>query len=119
MLGGLGLVLGSVGLGLVVLRNVLDRRGELAMLRAVGFAKRSLQRMVFYEHWGLLLCGLLCGSVAALLAVAPALRTSAAEVPYFSLIMTIAAVAGNGIVWIWLAGAFALGTEMLDALRNE
>jgi len=119
MLGGLGLVLGSVGLGLVVLRNVLDRRGELAMLRAVGFAKRSLQRMVFYEHWGLLLCGLLCGSVAALLAVAPALGTSASEVPYFSLVMTIAAVAGNGIVWIWLAGAFALGTEMLDALRDE
>ena len=37
ILGGLGLVLGSVGVGLVVLRNMLERRNELAMLRAVGF----------------------------------------------------------------------------------
>jgi hypothetical protein len=34
LLGGFGLILGSVGLGLVVLRNVLDRRGEFGMLRA-------------------------------------------------------------------------------------
>ena len=33
--GGLGLLLGSVGLGVVVLRNVLERRGELALLLAV------------------------------------------------------------------------------------
>jgi len=115
MLGGLGLILGSVGLGLVVLRNVLDRRGELAMLRAVGFARRSLQRMVFYEHWGLLLCGLVCGCAAAL----PALRTSPAQVPYLSLAIMIVTVLINGIFWIWLAAAFALGGEMLDALRNE
>ena len=31
ILGGLGLVLGSVGLGLVVMRNVFERRGELGM----------------------------------------------------------------------------------------
>ena len=41
LLGSLGLILGSVGLGIVVLRNVLDRRGELAMLRAVGFDRSS------------------------------------------------------------------------------
>ena len=30
LLGGLGLLLGSVGLGVVVLRNALERRAELA-----------------------------------------------------------------------------------------
>ena len=60
-LGGLGLVLGSIGLGLVVLRNMLERRGELAMLRAVGFERARIRRMVFYEHWGLMLAGLACG----------------------------------------------------------
>ena len=34
VLGALGLLLGSVGLGVVVLRNVLERRGELALLAA-------------------------------------------------------------------------------------
>jgi hypothetical protein len=37
--GGLGLVIGSAGSGLVVMRNVLERRGALAVLRAVGFTK--------------------------------------------------------------------------------
>ncbi|MBI1842330.1 MAG: FtsX-like permease family protein, partial [Verrucomicrobia bacterium] len=36
MLGGLGLVLGSLGLGVVLLRNALERRGELATQLALG-----------------------------------------------------------------------------------
>ncbi len=42
VLGGLGLLLGSVGLGVVVLRNVLERRGELALLAAVGYPPRAV-----------------------------------------------------------------------------
>jgi ABC-type lipoprotein release transport system permease subunit len=119
LLGGLGLILGSVGLGLVVLRNVLERRGELAMLQAVGFNKTTLRRMVFYEHAGLLLCGLACGVVAGLVAVWPALKSTAAQVPYFSLVLTIAAIGISGVVWIRIASAFALSGQMLEALRNE
>jgi ABC-type antimicrobial peptide transport system permease subunit len=119
LIGGLGLVLGSAGLGLVVLRNILERRGELAMLRAVGFYKGAIKRMVFYEHWLLLLDGLACGVIAALVATGPAIKSPRAEVPYFSLAMTIVAIAVSGAVWIWLAGVFALRGEMLEALRNE
>jgi len=119
LLGGLGLILASVGLGLVVLRNVLERRGELAMLQAVGFDKAELKRMVFYEHGGLLTGGLACGIIAALVAVSPALKSPGAQVPYFSLVLTIAAIAISGVVWIWIATAFALSGKMLDALRNE
>ena len=119
LLGGLGLILGSVGLGLVVLRNVLDRRGELAMLRAVGFDKVALKRMVFYEHSGLCLCGLACGVMAALVAVGPVLKSPGAKVPYLSLTLTIAAIGISGVVWIWIATVFALSGRLLDALRNE
>ncbi|MDT8301864.1 MAG: ABC transporter permease [Sedimentisphaerales bacterium] len=119
LLGGLGLILGSFGLGLVVLRNVLERRGEFAMLQAVGFDKAALKRMVFYEHGGLMAGGLVCGIVAALVAVSPALKSPGAEIPYFSLMFTIAAIAVSGLVWIRVATALALRGEMLDALRNE
>jgi ABC-type antimicrobial peptide transport system permease subunit len=37
------LLLGSAGLGVVVLRNVLERRGELGLLSAVGFRRRELE----------------------------------------------------------------------------
>jgi len=119
ILGGLGLVLGSVGLGLVVLRNMLERRNELAMLRAVGFNRPTLKRMVLYEHSGLMLGGLVCGVVAALVAIGPALKAPGTAVPYLSLTITVAAIAASGIVWIWVAATFALSGKMLDALRSE
>ena len=119
MLGGLGLILGSVGLGLVVLRNVLDRRGEFAMLRAVGFDKITLRKMIFHEHSGLMLGGLACGVIAALVAVGPALKTPGAQTASFSLVLTIGAIGISGMIWIWIAANFALGGGMLDALRSE
>ncbi len=119
LLGTFGLILGSMGLGLVVLRNVLERRGELAMMQAVGFNKRTLKRMVLYEHSGLLAGGLVCGIVAALVAVGPALKSPGADVPFFSLTLTIAGISISGLAWIWIASTFALSGEMLEALRNE
>ena len=98
---------------------MLERRNELAMLRAVGFNKAALKRMVFYEHSGLMLAGLASGAVAALMAVAPALKAPGATVPYLSLSLTVGAIALSGVVWIWIAAALALSGKMLDALRSE
>lgn len=119
VLGGLGLLLGSIGLGVVVLRNVLERRGELALLRAVGFTRGGLRRMVFGEHGALLLAGLGCGVAAALVAVIPALRAPGGGFPFASLSVTLAAVLLNGLLWTWAATVFALRGPLLDALRNE
>ena len=119
LLGGLGLMLGSVGLGVVLLRNVLERRGELAMLRAVGFDRNLLKRLILYEHWTSLLLGLICGVGAALIAVLPALRGAGTQVPWLQLLLTLIVVAVSGIIWIWLAAGAALKGKMLPALRNE
>jgi len=50
ILGGFGLILGTIGLGIVVMRNIIERRGELALLRAVGFNKPSIYKLIFSEH---------------------------------------------------------------------
>ena len=118
-LGGLGLILGSIGLGIVVLRNVLERRGELAVLRAVGFPRRSLDGLVLREHWLLLALGLAVGTGAAVVAVLPALRSSGAEVPYVFLAATLAAVFASGLLWTYLAARLAMRGPLLGALRNE
>ncbi|MCX5648154.1 MAG: ABC transporter permease [Planctomycetota bacterium] len=118
-LGGLGLLLGTAGLGMVVMRNVLERRGELALLRAVGFSRGAIERLIVWEHWGLLALGLGCGVAAALVAVAPALASPGAPVPGGSLALVVLGVAASGLVWTYLAARWALGGPLLAALRNE
>jgi hypothetical protein len=119
ILGGLGLLLGSAGLGIVVMRNVLERRGELGLLLAVGFRRRTLHRLVLSEHGALLGLGLIIGIVAAVVAVLPSLVSSGARLPYASLGFTLGAVLCNGAIWTWLATRFALRGDLLKALRNE
>ncbi len=119
VLGGLGLLLGSAGLGVVVLRNVLERRGELGLLLAVGFRRRQLQRLVLTEHGALLGVGLGLGVVAAAVAVLPAILSPGTQLPCGWLSLTLAAVLLNGLVWTWLATAFALRGNLLSALRND
>jgi putative ABC transport system permease protein len=119
VLGGLGLLLGSVGLGIVVLRNVLERRGELAVMMAVGFRKATLQRLLLMENGALLLAGLALGVVAAAVAVLPALLSANGELPVMSLTITLVAVLVNGALWTWAATKFAVRGDLLKALRNE
>jgi ABC-type antimicrobial peptide transport system permease subunit len=119
VLGGLGLLLGSVGLGIVVLRNVLERRGELAVLIAVGFRKATLQRLLLIENGALLAAGLTLGIVAAAVAVLPALLSPNTQLPFGSLALTLGAVLVNGALWTWVATRLAVRGDLLKALRNE
>ncbi|MBB6049285.1 ABC transporter permease [Armatimonas rosea] len=119
ILGGMGLLLGSLGLGVIVLRNVLERQGELALLRAIGFTKRSLHQLVFSEHVMLLFLGLAIGVAAALVAVLPSLKTPGVGVPFVSLGLTLLGVLGSGLLWVWLATTAALRSSLLGALRSE
>jgi len=118
-LGGLGLVLGSLAMGIVVLRNVLERRGELALLRAVGFAKSQLRWMVLCEHWALLALGMACGVLSAVVAVLPTVLSPDAAVPYVPWLATLGGVAASGALWTYLAAAVALRGRLLAALRSE
>ncbi len=119
VLGGLGLLLGSVGLGIVVLRNVLERRGELALLQAVGWRRRTLHWLVLSEHAGLLWLGLGIGIAAALIAILPVFLAPGSQMHSATLILTLLAVFANGMLWTWLATRLALKGELLGALRNE
>jgi ABC-type lipoprotein release transport system permease subunit len=117
ILGGLGLLLGSVGLGVVVARNVFERRGELAVLQAMGFEAHQLRRFILLEHGALLVLGLAGGLIAALLTVLPALLTPGSEFPWTSIGITLAIVAMNGLAWTWIATRRALNQPLLDSLK--
>ena len=119
ILGSFGLVLGSIGIGIVVWRNINERQGELALLRAVGFQRNSLLVLVLSEHFMLLSIGVIFGVLAALLATLPALLTPGSEVPYLTLFILLLLVLSNGVIWTYAATALATKKDLLPALRSE
>jgi hypothetical protein len=118
-LGGLGLLLGSAGLAVVVLRNVLERRGELALLEVLGFPARSLRWLLLAEHGVLLLGGMGLGVVSALLAILPALRGPGADLPVLLPASLVLVVTLAGVLWVFLASWIATRGSLLDALESE
>ena len=118
-LGALGLVLGTLGLGAVLLRNVLERRRELALLRAVGYRRRHLAVMVLAENALLLLAGVATGTVCALLAVAPAVALRGGPFPALSLGALVGAVLACGTAASVAATLAVLRAPLLSALRSE
>lgn len=118
-LGALGLLLGAVGIAVVQLRNLAERRGELALLQAVGFARSRLQRLIFVENLGVLLLGLAIGAAAALLAIMPQLLSAAANVPWGEAMGLVGSVAVCGAIAALLATRRAVAAPLVTALRGD
>lgn len=118
-LGGLGLLLGTFGLAVVQLRNVVERRGELALMRAIGFRRVLLGRMVLLENALLLVAGLAVGVCAAFVAVWPHLVTGGASLPWAWLAATMCLVSITGLVAGLMAVRAALVAPLLPALRGD
>jgi hypothetical protein len=118
-LGGLGLLLGTIGLATVMFRNVLERRRELGLLRAVGYDTRQMTLMIVAEAAFLLGAGLAAGAGCAAIAIAPAWLGRGGAMPGAGLPLLLAAVVLAGLVSSAIATRAALGGRMLDALRAE
>lgn len=118
VLGGLGLLLGTLGLGAVLLRNVNERRGELALLRAVGYTSGALASIVLGETVFLLGIGLLVGAGSAVLAVLPSAARGGA-VSWAGLLAMLAAVFAAGLLSATAALRAVLRAPLLPALRTE
>jgi ABC-type lipoprotein release transport system permease subunit len=118
-LGGLGLILGTVGLGAVLLRNVLEQRRELALLRAVGYRRGDLASIVLAENTLLLVGGLLTGTLTALLAVLPALSSRGGHISILSWTLLLPGVLVTGLAASFVAVAAVTRLPVLATLRSE
>ena len=100
ILGGLAMGLGVMGFALVVLRNVLERRRELAMRRVVGFTRASIRQMLVREHLKWLLWGVGMGTAAAMGTIFLVGQESLGVGGLCPLLIGLAAVIAVGVVSI-------------------
>jgi putative ABC transport system permease protein len=118
-LGGLGLLLGTIGLAVVQWRNIWERRGELSLLRAIGFTREKLRRLLLWENLSLLLAGLLLGVITALVAIGPSLLRGDAGVPWGQLLTILGIVLATGVLTGWRSARAALQPPIVETLRSE
>jgi putative ABC transport system permease protein len=119
-LGGLGLLLGTFGLATVLLRNVLERKRELALLGAVGYRRAHVMTMVVAENVLLLVAGLTAGALSAALAIVPAVAERGSRLPFTSgSALLMIAVLMTGLLSSVIALRAATRMPLLASLRSE
>lgn len=116
-LGGLGLLLGTFGLGAVLLRNADERRQEWALLSAAGYRRRDFAELGFWENALLLSAGLAAGSVAAVISILPVLGQRDAGGSITLLMLLLAGILAFGLGAGAFAARAAANRPILESLR--
>jgi ABC-type antimicrobial peptide transport system permease subunit len=119
LLGGLGMILGAIGLGITLARNILDRRKELAILRSMGYKIRTILALLSGEHLLLLTVGTGAGAVTAIIATLPSVLSSYVEASWTTALVIFTLIIVNGLVWTLAIGLSHLGKNLLESLRTE
>ena len=86
VLGGMGVILGTFGLFIVILRNLWERRSELATLHSVGFSPSRLRKIFRTENLQIVYWGLFIGVGAGLIGLLPTLWVNDQNISWFSLL---------------------------------
>ena len=118
-IGGLGAVLGTLGIGVLMLRNAAERRGELAGMRAIGFSRSRLQGLLFRETALLVVTGAAVGTVAGLIAVAPVVMERAGAIPWPDVALSVASVCVVGCIAGYATAYAAMRAPIVETLKVD
>jgi len=108
MLGGLGLMIGTIGLGIVMLRNLAERKQEIALYQAIGFNNTLIFKLIFVENVFILLAGLGIGILAASVGIIPSLTSASFQLPGLLILEIVTLILINGILWIVIPASLVL-----------
>jgi len=119
ILGGFGIIIGTFGLGFLLIRNILDRQHELATYLTLGFSKRYITRLLVAEHLLILVSGIAIGSITGLAVILPSLFSNASDIPFIFLSATIGIIFLTGFLWIIIPVRSALKNNTTLLLKKE
>jgi ABC-type antimicrobial peptide transport system permease subunit len=118
-LSGLGFIIGTIGLGIVLLQNINERRQELALMMSLGFGRKRIFRIVFLENIFLLFSGIALGWISALMGIMPSLVSPVFDFQGSSVLLLTAGILVSGFLWIYFPLRSVLQKPLLKSLRND
>ena len=62
-----GVIIGTLGVGVVVSRNMIERQWEMGILRAIGITRGMLFRIILMENSFMIVSGMLIGTLAGVM----------------------------------------------------
>jgi ABC-type antimicrobial peptide transport system permease subunit len=119
ILGGLGLIIGTIGLAIVLFRNIFERRHEFALLSALGLKNKHITQIILAENIFLFLSGLGSGSMAAFISILPSFLSPGFHTQVLPMLLILIVVLLSGLFWIWIPARSVLKGNNLEALKNE
>jgi len=119
-MGTFGLILGTFGLAIILIRSIREQRSEIAYLSAAGFRNRQIIQLVAGSYSMLLIIGILGGLATAIIATLPVFLSSGSGVSLSYIGGLTAVILINGLLWIWLLSAHHIRRiKIVGDLRNE
>ena len=100
LLGLLALILGTVGLGILLIRDIIERAPEIGLFQAVGYGKGQIFRIFFMEYFILISLGILPGLLAAILATLPGLLSLDPVQAFGNIGKLLLILLTNSVFWI-------------------
>ncbi|MBC8315736.1 MAG: ABC transporter permease [Bacteroidales bacterium] len=119
LLGALGVLIGTVGFGIILWRNNLERTSELALYMAIGFRKNYIRKMLMIEYLLILLAGMILGIIGAVAGILPSLISPAYQMPGGFLIVILGMIWISGAVWILIPVQLLFKRNLIQTLRKE
>ncbi len=119
LLGGLGVILGTFGLGIVLMRNILERKQEIAIFKALGFQNNQVFKLIFRENMLLLTVGISIGFISAFIGILPSIISPAFHIPGNFLFLLVLLVFVSGLIWIFIAARLGIKNNLLQNLKEE
>ena len=120
----LGLVIGIAALGVIAARSVVERRGQIGVLRAIGFQRNMVQLLFLMESSFIALLGIALGvalasglSVGIIRSIGENVEGVRYEVPWMTIVIVVGVAYGASLLMTFLPARQAANVYPAEALR--
>jgi hypothetical protein len=119
MLGALGLLIGTAGLGIIIFRTTFEQIPEYALLLSVGFEKSFIVRMLYTEKLLMILAAVLTGAIPATVSAIPVLLSQHQSNLWIWLPAVTLLVLVSGYISVSMAVRLALKNNLIRSLLTD